>query len=238
MLMNAPIRLSKRLIELIGCSRREAELFIEGGWVTVNGVVVEAPQHPVTDEAVALLPDAVAVEPEPVTLVFNLAPNSQTQDLAKLLTPANHWAEDPYPQRILKGHFLRLKNELPLALSASGFCVLTQDWRTTRKLSTDAAKLEHEFVVQARGTLSEAQIDKVRRGLLSKGQSFAPCKISWQSEERLRIAVKNPAPHFIESLGKALGLELGEIKRIRIGGVSMGKLPAGQWRYLKPTERF
>ena len=49
-------RLSKRLIQLTSCSRREAELYIEGGWVTVNGQVVEEPQHPVTDEQVVLLP--------------------------------------------------------------------------------------------------------------------------------------------------------------------------------------
>ena len=34
-----PVRLSKRLIEQLGCSRREAELYIEGGWVTVDGIV-------------------------------------------------------------------------------------------------------------------------------------------------------------------------------------------------------
>ena len=33
--MTEAIRLSKRLIELVGCSRREAELYIEGGWVSV-----------------------------------------------------------------------------------------------------------------------------------------------------------------------------------------------------------
>jgi len=29
-----------------------------------------------------------------------------------------------------------------------------------------------------------------------------------------------------------------DIKRVRIGGVSLGKLPPGQWRYLRPDERF
>lgn len=45
--MSEPVRLSKRLIEQLGCSRREAELYIEGGWVTVDGVVVEQPQFKV-----------------------------------------------------------------------------------------------------------------------------------------------------------------------------------------------
>ena len=36
-------RLAKRLAAQLPCSRREAELYIEGGWVQVDGVVVEAP---------------------------------------------------------------------------------------------------------------------------------------------------------------------------------------------------
>ncbi|BCQ59820.1 hypothetical protein PBOI14_15700 [Pseudomonas sp. Boi14] len=54
--MTDPIRLSKRLIELVGCSRREAELFIEGGWVTVDGEVIDEPQFKVGAQTVALAP--------------------------------------------------------------------------------------------------------------------------------------------------------------------------------------
>ena len=35
--MSEPIRLAKRLAALVPCSRREAELYIAGGWVTVDG---------------------------------------------------------------------------------------------------------------------------------------------------------------------------------------------------------
>jgi 16S rRNA U516 pseudouridylate synthase RsuA-like enzyme len=38
-----PVRLAKRVAELKGCSRSEAERYIEGGWVTVNGTVIEVP---------------------------------------------------------------------------------------------------------------------------------------------------------------------------------------------------
>ena len=69
--MTDPIRLSKRLIELVGCSRREAELFIEGGWVSVDGEVIDEPQFKVTDEKVELDPEAKATAPEPVTILMH-----------------------------------------------------------------------------------------------------------------------------------------------------------------------
>ena len=46
-------RLAKRLAEMLPCSRREAEQFIEGGWVTVDGVVVEEPQFRVSTQTIA-----------------------------------------------------------------------------------------------------------------------------------------------------------------------------------------
>ena len=57
--MTDPIRLSKRLAELVGCSRREAELYIEGGWVSVDGKVatlnVEGPGKFEVSDAATLL---------------------------------------------------------------------------------------------------------------------------------------------------------------------------------------
>ncbi len=41
--MNEPVRLAKRVAALVPCSRSEAEQYIEGGWVRVDGQVVEEP---------------------------------------------------------------------------------------------------------------------------------------------------------------------------------------------------
>jgi 23S rRNA pseudouridine2604 synthase len=35
-----------------------------------------------------------------------------------------------------------------------------------------------------------------------------------------------------------VGLQVVGLKRVRIGSVVLGKLPAGQWRYLRDDERF
>ena len=44
------IRLSKRVAEIAACSRSEAEMLIEGGWVQVNDRVVEEPGYRVFQE--------------------------------------------------------------------------------------------------------------------------------------------------------------------------------------------
>lgn len=57
-----PIRLDKRLSALLGIPRGEARRYIEGGWVTVNGDVVEQPQRPVDGSAVIVVAEQASDE--------------------------------------------------------------------------------------------------------------------------------------------------------------------------------
>ena len=69
--MTDSIRLSKRVAELRACSRREAEQIITGGWVRVDGVVIEEPQFRVTNQRIEIDPEADPSQTEPVTLLLN-----------------------------------------------------------------------------------------------------------------------------------------------------------------------
>ena len=236
--MSEATRLSKRVIELFGCSRREADLYIAGGWVTVDGQVVEAPQFKVEDQRVELHPDASLDPVEPVTLLVHGSTGCNAAQLQHLLVRERHWEQDPHTQRVLHGHFLRQEQSLPLQIGASGLIVLSQDWRTQRKLREDAAKLEQEYLVEVAGEVPASTLERLKKGWLHKGTQFPPCKASWQSEQRLRFALKNPAPDLLRQICTALGLKVLGMKRIRIGGVPMAKLPVGQWRYQGEKERF
>lgn len=241
--MTDPVRLSKRLIEITGCSRREAELYIEGGWVRVDGVVVEEPQFKVEDQSVELLPDAVLTPVEPVTLLLNLSPVAlPLGDLPGLSAErpnlTNQWSGDNSWIRPLKSHFSRLTPCIPLQEAAHGLHVLTQDWRVERRLKDDLAKLEQEYVVEVTGTLTADQLKRMNRGISKNGRPLAQCKVSWQNETRLRFAVKNPLPGQILFMCNHFDLDVVAMKRIRIGAVPLSKLPPGQWRYLAAKEHF
>ena len=69
-------------------------------------------------------------------------------------------------------------------------------------------------------------------------KALPPIKVSWQNENRLRFAVKNPRPGQIEHMCKMVGLDVVSMKRIRIGRIAMASLPLGEWRYLQDHERF
>ncbi len=64
-------RLSKCVMALKGCSRSEAEQYIEGGWVMVNGVVVEDPPFRVQQQTVTVAPEATLLNSADITLILH-----------------------------------------------------------------------------------------------------------------------------------------------------------------------
>lgn len=240
--MTESVRLAKRLAELVPCSRREAELYIVGGWVRVDGQVVEEPQFKVSQQKVELDPDASLAPVEPATILLHQPPGhdagADACSAQQLLTPDSRAADDSSGILMLKQHFVRLTLVAPLEKNASGLLVFTQDWRVARKLLDDAATVEQEYVVEVAGEMAPDGLKRLNRKLDFNGRTLLPAKVSWQNEIRLRFALKGAQPGQIAHLCNSVGLKVLSMKRIRIGRVSMAKLPPGLWRYLAPHERF
>ncbi len=238
--MTTSVRLAKRLAEMLPCSRREAELYIAGGWVMVDGQVVEEPQFMVTEQKIELHPEATLTPLESATILLHQPAGTGNNPSAalQLIRAETRAPDDPSGIYMLKQHFLRLVQHIPLELNASGMLIFTQDWRAARKLSDDAASLEQEYIVEVAGELPPDGLKLLNHGLTYNGRALAPIKVSWQNETRLRFALKGVQPGQIAHMCQSVGLQVLAMKRIRIGRVAMGKLPPGQWRYLLPQERF
>lgn len=206
----------------------------------VDGQVVEEPQFMVAQQKVELHPDATLVPLEPVTILFHLPPDTDlnAESLIQQICADTHSADDHSGIHMLKQHFVRLTQCTPLEMNASGLTVFTQDYRVTRKLTEEAATIEQEYVVEVAGELSADGLKLLNHGLPFNGKPLPPIKVSWQNETRLRFALKGIRPGQIAHMCKCVGLQVLSMKRLRIGRVSMAKLPPGQWRYLMPYERF
>jgi len=251
--MTEPVRLAKRLAEMLACSRREAEQYIEGGWVSVDGVVVEEPQFRVGHQSIVLSPDASLLAQTSVTILLHKPAGYESRDAAhasgdasiptaaQLLTVANRSTADRSGIRPLKKHFSASELATPLATAASGLVVFTEDWRVLRKLREDARVLEHEVVVEVSGDIKPGGLERLNRidhGFTYQGALLPPAKVSWQSEARLRFALKGEVPGQVAYLCESVGLTVQAMKRLRVGRVPLSQLPPGQWRYLMPYERF
>jgi 23S rRNA pseudouridine2604 synthase len=255
-------RLAKRVAQMRACSRREAEQYIEGGWVRVNGVVVEEPQFRVLAQTITVDPNASLLNLTPVTLLLNKpagwldgtddeddtptpAPRGrkpQVKNARTLLTAAQHYAQDVSDIPVLKRHFTHQEGYVPLETGASGLVVFTQDWRTERKLSEDIGAMEHELIVDVQGEVSPEALQKITRALKDERNPLPQTKVSVNSSSpersKLRFAIKGAHPGLAAYLCEKAQLEVMAMRRIRIGRVALSDLPEGQWRYLAGHERF
>jgi 23S rRNA pseudouridine2604 synthase len=254
-------RLAKRLAAQVPCSRADAERYIEGGWVQVDGQVVEEPQHRVlAQQAVTIDPNATLIELPPLTLILHKPADwvdgteeslarlnraarrsGGVSDARSLLDASHHLAKDPAGMRVLRRHFKNLEAMVPLETAASGLIVFTQDWRVARKLDEDMDTLEHELMVDVEGAVPDEALDKLTR-LLARDHSLPHTRVSLGSRtaERstLRFAIKGAHRGLVAHLCEQAGLTIVDMRRIRLGRVALRDLPVGQWRYLGGHERF
>lgn len=230
---------------MLSCSRREAEMLVEGGWVRVNGQRVETAQTRVSDETVEVDPQARPEPILPVTLLLHKPAgcdwDSSTTTAASLLTPDNCWPGDTSGIRPVLRHLTRQDCVTPLEHDATGLLVFTQEWPIRRKLVQDAALVEHEVIVDVTGAVTPRALQQLNRAPVVDGRAMLPAKVSISRQvgdiTGLRFALKGYHVGQVVQMCAPLGLTVVAMRRIRIGRLALAGLPMGQWRYLTQFER-
>ena len=235
------MKLVKHIANLGYGSRKEVQwLFREGRITDADGEVLYA-DDPVDHDNIRV--DGEPLDPAPGLAILLHKPVgydtiSGRKAAAALVQPDTRWAEDPSGVRMLDRHFHRLTPLVPLDAEASGLMVLTQDGRVWRRLTEDGDEIEQEFLVEVSGDIGPYGLRKLNHGLHYNGRALPPCKVSWQNEVRLRFALKGVQGGQLRDMCKQVGLDVVAIRRLRIGKVSLAKMPVGVWRYLPVGERF
>jgi len=116
--------------------------------------------------------------------------------------------------------------------------VLTQDGRVAKQLIGDDSAIDKEYLVRVQGRLKDGGLQLLNHGLQLDGKALKPAQVSWQNEDQLRFVLREGKKRQIRRMCELVGLRVTGLKRVRIGKVRLGNLPAGQWRYLREDESF
>src|SRR6185436_89378 len=125
-----------------------------------------------------------------------------------------------------------------LDIDSTGLLVFTQDGRVAKRLIGQDSEVEKEYLVRVEGTLGEDGMQRLRHGLELDGVKLKPAQVSWANENQLRFALREGRKRQIRRMCELVGLAVTGLKRVRTGRVPLGKLPVGQWRYLRRDEKF
>ena len=252
------VRLNKRMAELGLCSRREADAWIEQGWVRVNGQVAEMGMQVGSTDRITVEREAQAQQEQQVTVLLHKPMgyvSGQAEDghepAMVLFQARNQWSGDTTRIRFSPAQFKGLAPAGRLDIDSVGMLVMTQDGRVARQLIGEDADMEKEYLVRVtcagphgdiavnvQAHFPAAQMQRLRHGLSLDGKPLKPAQVEWQNPEQLRFVLKEGKKRQIRRMCEQVGLKVVGLKRIRMGRISLGALPVGQWRYLGAKESF
>jgi len=148
-------RLNKRMAELGLCSRREADAWIEQGWVLVNGRPAEMGVKVGPADRVEVDPRAKGRQDTQVTVLLHKPMgyvSGQAEDghepAIMLINPRTHWAGDSSKRRFTPSQLRSLAPSGRLDIDSTGLLVLTQDGRVARQLIGEDSEMEKEYLVR------------------------------------------------------------------------------------------
>ncbi|MDH5856199.1 pseudouridine synthase [Lampropedia aestuarii] len=251
------VRLNKYLADQQWCSRREADQWIERGWVTINGKPVEMGQRVQEGDRVHVA--AVAHEHQaqlstiilhkPVGYVSGQAEDGHQPALV-LITEQNQWQQGGLTQRKNPRSLMGFAPAGRLDIDSTGILILTQDGRMARHIIGEMSEVDKEYLVRVsyaapdNQTISvdvqshfpAEQLALLRHGLSLDGVELKPAEVDWQNPEQLRFVLREGKKRQIRRMCEQVGLHVTALKRVRIGQLALGMLPPGQWRYLGEHE--
>jgi len=228
------IRLSKRMVELGLCSRREADAFIEQGRVKVDGRVVQQLGSRVgPEQQIELAAPQMVLAELSISLLLH-RPADSTLTLAEQICPEQRFAHDRSEVVFNPRHRKPLQQAGALDAGCYGLIALTHDKKLARKL----AEAEQEYLIQLEAAPAAEELKQRVQQLQLPGKPLRGLKISRQSDRQLRLVLSAVQTGQLAAICQALELTPLSLRCIRIGKLGLGDLPAGQWRYLLPMESF
>ena len=240
------IRLSKLMSEQGLCSRREADSYIERGWVLVDGQPVsELGTKIFPTQSITLNRAAQSQQQKRMTILLNKPVgyvSGQAEDNHKpavtLVNAASRFAADKSPQRFSPAHLKGLAPAGRLDIDSQGLLVLTQDGRIAKQLIGEDSAIDKEYLVRVQGKIAGNGLQMLNHGLKLDGEALKPARVTWQNDDQLRFILREGKKRQIRRMCELVGLKVTGLKRVRIGRIKLGDLPAGQWRYLREDEEF
>lgn len=222
------MRLQKFLAAAGVCSRRHAEELIRSGRVAVNGARVTELGSKVDPEA-----DRVAVDGRRVTA-------AETPVYIALHKPRGFVTSCDHPGKRIVMELVDVPQRVfpvgRLDKESTGLLLLTNDGRLHQVLSHPSFDHEKEYEVDVERPLPDSALRRMAEGMPILNTRTRPARVTRLGERKFRIVLKEGRNRQIRRMVRRLGNEVIELKRVRVAGVRLGRLPEGQWRHLTPEE--
>lgn len=222
-------RLSKVLAACGIASRRKCEELIFKGVVTVNGEIVRVPETHVD-----ITKDKIKVSGKPVALNEVKVYYMLHKPLGLLCSSVE--AEGDQSVLSLFSDPFRLFTVGRLDKNTTGLLLVTNDGHFANQVIHPSRGVAKEYLAKTDKEITDLHLKALGTGGLVEGTWVKPLAVKKVRRGTLKITVSEGKKREVRTLIENLGLNVLELKRIRIGSLTLGTLPEGQYRPLTSKE--
>ncbi|MCP9198879.1 pseudouridine synthase [Gramella sp. GC03-9] len=226
------IRLNKYIANSGICSRREADIYIAAGNVTVNGDTITEMGYRVKLEDDVRF-DGRRLNPEkPEYILLNKPagffvtgnPEKGGRTVLELISKATKARVSPVG---------KLDNQ------AKGLLLFTNDGTLAKKLAKPKNGIRQIYQVSLNKNLSKEDMENMKEGVYIEGSKVQITDVSYIDDKphnEVGIEIRSIKEHIVTRIFKSLGYEVESLDRVVFGGLTKKDLPRGRHRQLTEQE--
>jgi 23S rRNA pseudouridine2605 synthase len=232
--MNEAQKTLERVLSKAGLgSRSEARSWIHARRVSVNGEIIENPDHWVTFSQDRVELDGKEVKPTERLYILLYKPTGY-------ITSYGDPEGRPTVYDLLKdvGAFVGTVGRLDL--DSSGLLLLSNDTQLSERMTNPDFHVPKTYLVKCATRLSDDDLEQLRQGVELKDGPTRPCDVlrvrDAESKTFLEITISEGRNRQVRRMIEAIGSRVLKLVRIRLGPLRLEGLAPGKWRHLTEAE--
>lgn len=222
---NAGDRLAKVMARAGLCSRRQAEEWITAGRVKVNGKPIRTPAFNVTDD------DKVVVDDKPLAQRSGTRVWLYHKPTGLVVTEKDPEGRPTIFEALKKNGLPRFVTVGRLDINTEGLLLLTNDGGLKRVLELPATGWLRRYRVRAHGKVTQAQLDKLKKGTTVDGVKYGPIEATLEREQGanvwLQVSLREGKNREVKNVLADIGLQVNRLIRTSYGPFQLGDTPIG-----------
>ena len=226
------VRLNKFLSNAGVCSRREADVLIQTGVVSVNGQIVTELGYKISQT------DVVQYDGETI--------NAETKRYVLLNKPKGYITtiEDPRGRKTVMSLVKKACREViypvgKLERESTGLLLFTNDGDLFKKLNHPRYQARKLYHVEVNKPVAREDLERLMRGVdLEDGRSRAEeaSFVDGGSNHEIGIEIRSGKSHVVKRMLEAVGYQVLKLDRVMFAGLTKKDLPRGYYRHLTEQE--
>lgn len=223
------IRINKYIASAGVCSRRDADVLIEKGSVTVNGKPAEPGTKVFPGDSVKVGSKLIKPKEDTVVLAYYKPVGVTCTE------------KDPFAEVTIKDA-VRYKDRVTYAgrldKDSEGLLLLSNDGKLIDKMMKGSGGHEKEYLVRTSKPITPRFVEKMSGGVYIKDLNVTtrPCRVKRVSKNVFRIVITQGLNRQIRRMTAACDNKVMELKRVRVLNVTLDGLKPGEYRVLSDEE--